>query len=66
MSRWIIDNKDGTWGTELADKDMCRYLYDEVCTNDKCEWCADFPSAEDCHINSKGRCPHFEAEEGDE
>ena len=59
MSRWIETGKDerGRFYLEtLKDPDGCKWLMNEVCCNDKCEMCCDFPFEEDC---TPERCPYF-------
>lgn len=59
MSKWIDELPDGTYKEEIYDPKGCRYLYNEVCCNDKSDMCADFPSIKyDCP-----RCEYFEPEE---
>lgn len=58
MSRKIIqDEKTGIHGTIIDDPSKCRYLYDEVCVNDSCDCCCDFPDKEYCE-----KCIHFTKE----
>ena len=62
MSRWIETGKDerGRFYLEtLKDPDGCKWLTNEVCCNDKCGMCCDFPFEEDCTAE---RCPYFERE----
>lgn len=45
MSKWIGET-NGKYITTLADKDGCKYCYNEVCCNYKSEHLADFVSLE--------------------
>lgn len=59
MSRWIETGKDerGRFYLEtLDDPDGCKWLTNEVCCNDKCGMCCDFPFEEDC---TPEHCPYF-------
>ena len=59
MSKWINELPDGTYKEEIANKNECKYMYNEVCCNDKSDWCADYPDAEiDCK-----KCELFEPED---
>lgn len=59
MSKWIDDLPDGTYKEEIADKGACKHMYNEVCCNDKSDWCADYPDMEtDCK-----KCKLFEPED---
>lgn len=59
MSRWLDPLPDGTYKEEIYDREGCRYLVNEVCCNDRCDWCCDFPDPEeDCK-----RCEYFEKED---
>ena len=61
MSRWITRNDDGSITTTISELDECRWLYNEVCCNDECEECADYPyPSEKC----LGSCPFFEKDDG--
>ena len=61
MSRQIDQLPDGTYHVEVYDWEGCRHLHNEVCCNDKCDMCFDFPNQEeDCK-----RCKCFEPEEKD-
>lgn len=52
-----IEEVNGEYVTTLADKDGCKYCYNEVCCNDKSEHLADFVSLEygcgECHLFEK-------------
>ena len=62
MSRWIEQMPDGTYHEEVYDTEGCRWLYDEVCCNEKSPFLADFPCVEeDCK-----ECAFFEKEEMEE
>ena len=59
MSKWLEKLEDGTYKEEIADREECKHLYDEVCCNDKSDWCADYPDPEtDCK-----NCKLFEPED---
>lgn len=60
MSRFLEDDGFGGYREELASIDECRYLINEVCCNDKCDQCSDFPHPEYC----EHRCPYFTEEDG--
>ena len=47
MSRWLDQLPDGTYQVEIYDWEGCRHLHNEVCCNDKCDMCCDFPSPEE-------------------
>ena len=57
MSKWLEKMGDGRYKVILADLDGCKYMYDEVCCNDRSEWCCDYPG-EDCKA-----CKLFESED---
>lgn len=62
MSRWLDQLPDGTYQVEVYDWEGCRHLHNEVCCNDKCDMCCDFPNPEeDCK-----KCKYFEPEESEE
>ena len=59
MSRWLEKLPDGTYKEDIYDRDGCKWLVNEVCCNDRCNWCCDFPAPEeDCKI-----CEYFEKED---
>lgn len=58
MSKWIEEKQDYTIIC-IASMEECKHMYNEVCCNDKSEWCCDFPNQEECD-----ECPLFEKEEG--
>lgn len=58
--RSIVKNDDGTYTTTILSMDGCKYLYEDVCCNDKSEFVADFPDQKkDCV-----ECKFFEKEDG--
>lgn len=59
MSRWIED-VDGVIKEEIKSMEECRYLYNEVCCNDRSDLLADFVDSEYC----LHRCPLFAKEDG--
>lgn len=62
MSRYIEsfqENGKTIYHEEIADLEQCRWMYNEVCCNDKSELCADFPLEGDCRI-----CLYFEKDNG--
>ena len=58
MSRWIDRFPDGTYHEGIADPEECRWLYDEVCCNDRSPIVADWPPEGYCET-----CEFFEEEE---
>lgn len=61
MSRWIEASQDHKTLTEtIASKNECKKLINEVCTEDRCDQCCDYPHPEYC----TRRCPYFEKEDG--
>jgi hypothetical protein len=61
MSRWIEASQDHKTLTEtIANVDECKKLINEVCTEDRCDQCCDYPHPEYC----ARRCPYFEKEDG--
>ncbi len=62
MSRTLNQINDTEYGEKVINTDECRWLYDEVCRNDKSEHCCDFPNTKyDCK-----RCKLFESEDSDD
>ena len=57
MSRWIEKLPDGTYHEGIADPGKCRWMYDEVCCNDKSPCAGDFADEDDCDY-----CGLFEKE----
>lgn len=57
MSKWLEEIGDGQYKAMLADSDGCKHMYNEVCCNDRSEWCCDYPG-EDCKA-----CKLFEPED---
>ena len=53
MSYWI-DEKE-----QITPKDLteCKWLYNEICCNEKAYMCREFPSGKECK-----ECPFFELE----
>lgn len=61
MSRWIdVDERQHIISETVSSAKECRYLVNEVCTNDRSEQCCDFPHPDYCEL----RCPHFTKEDG--
>lgn len=58
MSRYI-DTVDGEDKITIASMEECRHLYNEVCTEPRCDECCDFPAPELC-----AKCKWFEKEDG--
>ena len=53
MSRFIIKNEDGTYLEEIESMERCKWRINEVCCNEKCDCCGDYP------------CPSFMCEDDD-
>ena len=54
------EEKDGKITITIDSMDECKYLYDQVCCNDQCEWCCNYPYGEDCGT----KCRFYEKEDG--
>ena len=59
MSKWVEELPDGEYNVTIADKDSCKYMYNEVCCNDRSPWCCSYSFGDIC----KG-CELFEKEDG--
>lgn len=69
MSRYLEYNRrNGSWSTKLEDMNMCKWLVDDVCCNDKCDCLADYPYPRSiCELDEDGEnsaCGCFEKEDG--
>lgn len=42
MSRFLTRKEDGTYLTEIESMDLCKWLINDVCCNDKCDCLGDF------------------------
>mgnify|MGYP007102090699 CR=1 FL=1 len=58
MSRWIEDKPDGGFIVRLDSEDQCKWMYNEVCCNDRSPFVADWPDSGYCE-----RCPLYEQED---
>lgn len=45
------------------DYNQCKWLINEVCTNENCEYVADYPYP-NCKCENKKQCKYFEKEDG--
>lgn len=63
MSRYITRNDDGTVEEEIASMELCKWLMNDICCNEKCDtlgWCVSPTSI----CESKYGCGCFEKEDG--
>ena len=63
MSRNLIYNKDFEYiGQEIENMELCKWLIDDVCCNDKSDCLGDYPSPF-CKCESLNDCNCFEKED---
>jgi hypothetical protein len=58
LSRYIRSNKDGTYTIVIESMEICRWRYNDICVNDKCEELGDFPYPS-CKCENRPTCKHF-------
>jgi hypothetical protein len=63
MSRFITDNKDGTYLIDIESMEVCKWRYNDICCKDECDYVADYPSIY-CKCENIKDCEHFEKEDG--
>lgn len=64
MSRTLIYNKNFEYiGQEIESMDMCKWLIDDICCNDKSDYLGDYPYPREI-CGCAGRCHYFEKEVG--
>lgn len=61
MSRFITE-VNGKYIEEIESMEVCKYRINEVCCNDKCDCCGDYPYYLKC--DDKDVCSCFEKEDG--
>lgn len=69
MSRWLSQNKDGTYLEEIESMEVCRWRINDLCCNDKCDCLGDYPYPSSiCELEEDGKnyaCGCFEKENGE-
>ena len=59
MARHLEKTPKGDYRETITNINQCRWLYDEVCCNDRCDIVADYPDPE---LYCKRRCKFYEKE----
>lgn len=67
MSRYLTQNKDGTYTEEIESVQVCKWRINDVCCNDKSDCLGNYPYPSSiCEIDEDGKshaCACFEKED---
>ena len=63
MSRFLTKKDDGTYLEEIESMEVCKWRIDDVCCNDECDCCGDYPYPRSM-CEDEWVCGCFEKEDG--
>ncbi len=67
MSRYLTQNKDGTYHEEIESMQVCKWRINDLCCNDKSDYLGNYPYPSSiCEIDEDGKnyaCACFEKED---